>query len=70
LASVSVETELSYDHPVNDVIANNVVDGGGVGVGVYFGGIIENLRFRNNIFTSGRASSSGRRWIYRSWIES
>jgi hypothetical protein len=45
-------TELSYDHPVNDVIANNVVDGGGVGVGVYFGGIIENLRFRNNIFTS------------------
>lgn len=42
----------AYAHPVNDLIANNTIDGGGRGIGVYYNGVTDNLRFRNNIYSS------------------
>jgi hypothetical protein len=45
-------TTSAYYRPVNDLIANNTIDGGGTGIGVYYGGVSDNLRLRNNIYTN------------------
>jgi hypothetical protein len=42
----------AYERPVNDVVANNTIDGGGRGTGVYYNGVSDNLRLRNNIYSS------------------
>lgn len=45
-------TDSQDRRPVNDVIANNTIVNGGSGDGVYYNGVMENVRLQNNIFVS------------------
>jgi hypothetical protein len=49
-------------HSINDVIANNTVDGGGSGYGIYYNGEWENLQLRNNIWVNMSSAHVSESW--------